>query len=64
VASFTSIPATTGDRATANLPFFYITDENDTSGVYAGLEWSGIWKLAFHRREEYLYVTAACSTWT
>lgn len=54
--SFTIDSGDTGRSSDRYLPFFYITDENDASGLYAGLEWSGIWKIAFHRHEEYLYV--------
>jgi alpha-galactosidase len=56
-ASFSIDSGITGRSSDKYMPFFYIADENDSSGVYAGLEWSGIWKINFHRREEYLFVS-------
>ncbi|MCL2319850.1 MAG: alpha-galactosidase, partial [Treponema sp.] len=55
-ASFSIESSQTGRSADHHMPFFYITDEDDGSGVYGALEWSGSWKIDFHRREEYLYV--------
>lgn len=54
--SFSIDSGDTGRSSDKYMPFFYITDEDDASGVYGALEWSGIWKIDFHRRDEYLYV--------
>ncbi len=46
----------TGRSSDDKMPFFFLTDDEGGSGVFGALEWSGSWKMGFHRKDEYLYV--------
>ena len=46
----------TGRSSDDKMPFFYLEAQDGQSGVYGGLEWSGLWHLDFHRESEYLYI--------
>ena len=41
-----------GRSSNKDLPFFYIEDGDGTSGLYGGIEWSGLWHVGFARRDE------------
>ncbi len=46
----------TGRSSDDKMPFFFLTDDEESSGVYGALEWSGAWEITLKRQDEYLYV--------
>ena len=41
-----------GRSSNKDLPFFYIEDGERTSGLFGGIEWSGLWHFDFIRKDE------------
>jgi alpha-galactosidase len=41
-----------GRSSNKDLPFFFVEDEERTSGLYGGIEWSGLWHFGIVRRDE------------
>lgn len=43
---------TSGRSSNKDLPFFFIEDGNRASGIFGGIEWSGLWHFTFTRSDE------------
>ena len=41
-----------GRSSNKDLPFFFIEDGDSSSGIFGGVEWSGLWHIGFSRRDE------------
>ena len=41
-----------GRSSNKDLPFFYVEDGERTSGLFGGIEWSGLWHFTFTREDE------------
>ena len=41
-----------GRSSNKDLPFFFIEDGDGRSGLFGGIEWSGLWHIGFTRRDE------------
>lgn len=42
-----------GRSSNKDLPFFFVEDGDSSSGIYGGIEWSGMWHIDFTRRDEH-----------
>lgn len=42
----------TGRSSNKDLPLFYVEDGERTSGIFGGIEWTGLWHVEFARRDE------------
>jgi alpha-galactosidase len=46
----------TGRSSNRDLPFFFVESGDGSSGLFGGIEWSGLWRYRFRRRDEPMQV--------